>query len=331
VRDIIRELTQTYGPSGNEEAVRAKISTMVADRADEVRSDSLGNLIVFRRGGGSGRKVMLAAHMDEIGLIATHIDDKGFIRFAGVGGVDPFISLGHRVVFGNGVTGVVGMEKMDKTKDLKLEKMFIDIGASSRAEAESAVRVGDMAVFEGKMEERGDRLVSKAMDDRVGCAVLVEIVRRIGPCPDDVYFVFTAQEEVGVRGATTSAFGIYPDVAIAVDVTRVGDTPKADTMDVSLGKGAAIKVKDQLLITHPGVKRFLVSVAESEGIPYQFEVLERGGTDAGAIHKTREGVPAGVVSIPTRYIHTPSEMVGMRDVEACAKLIERALERGVAL
>jgi len=354
-RELIRSLTEAFGPSGQEEQVRELIASLVHPYVDGVRTDALGNLIC-RRGprpggnggtgapGGSGgregtagagagaapRKVMLAAHMDEIGIMVTHIDDKGFLRFGSIGGVDPYRCLGQRVVFANGTVGVFGHEKLDDPKDLKFEKMFVDIGASSREEAERKVRIGDAAAFTRPLQRAGNRLVAKAMDDRIGCAVLVEVARRLGASPHEVYFVFTVQEEVGLRGARTAAFGVAPDVAIAVDVTRTGDTPKAETMEVGLGKGAAIKVKDASVICHPGLRRYLEDTARGHGIPYQLEILERGGTDAGAMQLTREGVPAGVVSIPCRYVHTPSEMVDEGDVEACIELLVKALEGSLA-
>ncbi|NPV69504.1 MAG: M42 family metallopeptidase [Firmicutes bacterium] len=340
MKDTIKKLVEAYGPSGNEERVRDVIVSMIRGYCDSISVDALGNLIAFKKAGpaaadkaaaGAASKVMVAAHMDEIGLIVTHIDEKGFLRFAPVGGVDPFTILGQRVVFANSATGAVWMEKLDKMSELKIDRMFIDVGASSEKEASQRASIGDMAVFDRKMEENGDRIITKAADDRVGCAVVVEVMRRLKSVPHDAYFVFTVQEEVGTRGATTSAFGIYPDVAIAVDVTRTGDTPKSDHMNVSLGKGAAIKVKDSRLVAHPGVRRLLVSTATAHSIPYQMEVLERGGTDAGPIHTTREGVPSGVISIPTRYVHTPVEMVDLRDVEACVRLLEKTLSGPMVL
>ncbi|MDI6894371.1 MAG: M42 family metallopeptidase [Bacillota bacterium] len=353
-RELIRSLTEAFGPSGQEEQVRELITSLVRPHVDGVRTDALGNLICTRgprragtaggppgtaragtgtataasgtAGAGGVKKVMLAAHMDEIGIMITHIDDKGFLRFGAIGGVSPHRCLGQRVVVGNGTLGVFGHEKLDDPKDLKFEKMFVDIGASSREEAGEKVRIGDAAAFTRPLQRAGNRLVAKAMDDRIGCAVLVEVARRLGASPHEVHFVFTVQEEVGLRGARTAAFGLAPDAAIAVDVTTTGDTPKAETMEVSLGKGAAIKVKDASLICHPGLRRSLEDTARAHGIPYQLEILERGGTDAGAMQLAREGVPAGVVSVPCRYVHTPSEMVDEGDVEACIELLAKALE-----
>ncbi|MEW6546986.1 MAG: M42 family metallopeptidase [Bacillota bacterium] len=335
-RELIRSLTEAFGPSGQEDQVREIIASLVRPHVDEVRTDALGNLICTRHprpgaatapmAGAEGKKVVLAAHMDEIGIMVTHIDDKGFLRFGVIGGVNPYRCVAERVVFANGTVGVVGVEKLDDIKDLRVEKLFVDIGAPSRDEALKKVNVGDAAAFTRPLLRAGNRLVAKAMDDRIGCVVLVEVARRLAACPHQVYFVFTVQEEVGLRGARTSAFGLAPDVAIAVDVTLTGDTPKGEVMEVSLGKGAAIKVKDASLICHPGLRRLLVETARTHGIAYQLEVLERGGTDAGAMQLVREGVPAGVVSVPCRYVHTASEMVDEGDVEACIELLVRTLE-----
>ncbi len=332
MQELIRELTEGYGPSGNEERVRTMIQEHVQGLVDEVRTDALGNLICVRRptAPGSGLKVMLSAHMDEIGFVVTHIDDDGFVRFDLVGGNSPFRLLGQRVAFADGTVGVIGTEKIDEIKDLKLEKLFIDVGMSGEG-AKSHITIGDMATYHRPMETSGDRVIAKALDDRIGCAILVEFLRRKAPSPHEIYCVFTVQEEVGLRGATTAAFGVKPDLGIAVDVTSTGDTPKARTMDVKLGKGVAIKMKDRSLIAHPRVKDLLLATAEDRDIPHQREVLEFGGTDAGAIHLTRGGVPSGTLSIPCRYIHTPSEMVDMVDVRACVDLLEATLAREITL
>lgn len=331
MRETIRRLTEAFGPSGQEERVREMISSQMRPYVDQVRTDALGNLICSRAArGAGGKRVMLAAHMDEIGVMITHVEEKGFLRFSAIGGVTPFVCLGQRVAFARGTVGVVGTEKVDNPKDLRLEKLFIDIGASSREEAVQKVNIGEAGVFPRPLEREGSRLIAKSLDDRIGCAILVEVARLLGDVPHEIHFVFTVQEEVGLRGARTSAYGLAPDLALAVDVTRTGDTPKGDNMEVSLGKGAAIKVKDSSLICHPGVRRLLTETAERHGIPYQLEVLERGGTDAGAIQLTREGVPTGAVSVPARYLHTPCEMVDEGDVEACVVLLLKFLTTPLA-
>ena len=321
MKDLTKKLTEEYGPSGSEDKVAEIIKEEIAPFVDEVRIDKLGSLVATKKG--DGARVMLAAHMDEIGLIVTHIDKKGFLRFSNVGGVAVSRLGCLRVLFKNGQMGVINQEKTGNTMD----KMFIDIGVTSREEAEEKVSIGDFAVFRQDFVDLGDRAVSKAMDDRIGCVVLIETAKRLKDCPNEVHFVFTVQEEVGARGAGTSAYEIAPDLAIALDVTRTGDMPEAHTMDVALGNGAAIKVKDSGIIANPKVRSFLVEVAKEFDIPYQLEVLESGGTDAGPMQRSRGGVPAGVISIPTRHLHSPSEMVDMGDVEACVKLLTAALEK----
>jgi putative aminopeptidase FrvX len=331
VKALIKKAVEAYGVCGNEFPVRGLLEEEIRPHVDEVRTDALGNLIARKKPshGGAAPKVMLAAHMDEIGLMVTHVDDKGFLRFAGIGGTAPYILVTNRVVFENGTIGVIGSEKIDDIKDMRIDKLFIDIGCTDRASAEKKVRIGDMCCFSRSMDDLGDRLVSKAMDDRIACAVLVQVARELKTTENDVYFVMTVQEEIGLRGARTAAYAINPDLGLAVDVTATGDTPKSRTMECGLGQGAAIKIKDNSLMAHPKVRQFLVETARSNGIKHQMEVLEFGGTDAGAIHLTREGVPSGTISIPARYLHSPSEMVDVGDVRACVDLIVKALEKRV--
>ena len=329
VKEIIRKLTECYGPSGHEEEVRALILAELGrsggpKKGIETRVDSMGSLIVRRKGDGGGRRVMLAAHMDEIGVVATHVDQKGFIRFGSVGGVRPLPLMGGRVRFADGTVGVIGLEKLeDAAKIPPLEKFYIDVGAAGREAC--TVKVGDVACFQRTCEVMGDRIVAKAMDDRIGCAVLLEVLKELGKSPHDISFVFTVQEEVGLRGAATSGYGAEPEIAVAVDVTLTGDTPECPPMAVELGAGPAIKIKDSGMLAHTGVKNWLLGCAQQAGIPHQREVLVAGTTDASAIQTTRAGVPAGCVSIPTRYVHMPSEMVDFNDVQGAVKLLVSAL------
>jgi putative aminopeptidase FrvX len=320
MKTVIKQLTEAFGPSGYETEVTALIQSMVKEHVDEVKTDVLGNLIAVKKGSPDGRKIMFAAHTDEIGLVITHIDDKGFLRFGTVGGVGISTLVGNRVRFAGGAVGAIYQEK-GSWKELTIDKLYIDIGAENKEDAQKKVKLGEFGIFHREFEDLGVRLIAKSMDDRVGCAVLIEALKKIDAPKNTLYFVFTSQEEVGLRGARTAAYGIEPDLGIALDVTLTGDMPEARRMDVSLGKGAAIKVKDSSLIAHPKVKDLLVDLAEEKQIPYQMEVLDAGGTDAGAIHLTKTGVPSGAISIPTRYVHTPSEMVDIRDVEACVDLV----------
>lgn len=333
MKETIKKLVEAYGPSGYEDAVRALIREEIEGLADEIRVDAMGNLIA-RKGepGADGLKVMLAAHMDEIGVMVSYIDEKGFARFTTIGGLSPHTLVGGRVRFANGTIGTIYVDKdmwdgQNKAPDIK--KMYIDTGATSREDA--PVKVGDAAGFVRPMVEAGNRLIAKAMDDRVSCAVLIETLRRLESTPHAVYFVFSVQEEVGLVGARTSAYGIDPDLGLAVDVTDTGDTPEAVPMEVSLGQGPAVKVMDSGMLAHPAVKDLLIERAEAAGIPYQLEILRGGTTDALVIQIARAGVPTGCLSIPCRYIHTPSEMVDQDDVENAVKLLVEVLRQPIDL
>ena len=331
MKDLIKKLTEAYGPSGYEHSIRQIIRDEVRGYADEIRTNALGSLIALKRGKGKGKKVMLAAHMDEIGVMVTYIDEKGFCRFASIGGLYPLTLLGGRVVFGNGTVGVIGMEEkhFERGKTPPLDQFYIDVGAKDKASC--PVKVGDAAGFSRPFEDLGDRLVAKTMDDRVACAILIETLRKLRRCAHDVYFVFTVQEEATLAGAGTSAYGINPDMALAVDVTDTGDTPESNHMAVALGGGPAIKVQDSGMVAHAGVKELLVRRAEEAKLQYQLEVLTAGTTDAMAIQMVREGIPTGCLSIPCRYIHSPSEMVDYGDVQNSVKLLLAILSKSIEL
>ena len=321
MRELICRLVETDGPSGVEERIRAVIRAEVEPLADEIRVDPLGSLVVHKAGAEGGKRIVLAAHMDEIGVMVTHVDEHGFARLTGIGGVRALNCVGGRVAFTDGTVGVIYIETKgrDAGKAPKLEQLYLDVGATSRDDC--PVRVGDAAMFVRPFAVQGTRLIAKAMDDRIGCAVMVEALRRLKKSPHDLYFVFSVQEEVGLIGARTSAYGIEPDLAIAVDVTLTGDTPEAKPMAVELGQGPAIKVQDSGMIAHPEVRDLLVKCAEEAGIPYQMEVLVGGTTDAAAMQLVHAGVPSGCISVPCRYVHSPSEMVDEGDVENSVKLL----------
>lgn len=319
--ELINKLTYAFGPSGNEKQIAAVIADILKDKVDEIRTDALGNLICVKKG--SGKKLMLAAHMDQIGIIVTFIDDKGFLRFGNIGGLRPQVILGQRVIFENGITGVIWYEeKIGDMKNLKLDKMYIDIGATSKEKAENTVNIGDMAVYDAETKLQNGKIISKSMDDRIGCALLVQLALNNPKTDNEIYYVFTVQEEVGLRGARTAAYGIAPDMALAIDVTGTGDTPECKPMAVKMGHGPTIKIKDRSVIAHPEVKDRLIKCAKAENIPHQFEIMMDGGTDAGSIHTTAGGIPSGGVSIPTRNIHSSAEIVDMIDVENAVKLLE---------
>lgn len=338
MKPLLKQLTETFGPSGYEENVRKLVRAEVKPLADEIKVDALGNLIARKRPSKftkDTKKIMIAAHMDEIGLMVSHIDENGFVRFSNIGGVFGRYVLGGRVRFLNGVTGVIGYDRLEKVHEMPaLDKIFIDVGATSKKDC--PVKVGDVAAFDRSFVEMGDRLVAKSMDDRVGVLVAIETLRALTlrqaqGTPHDVYFVFTTQEEVGTRGATTSAFGIDPDLGIAIDVTPAADTPNAFKMEMKLGKGPCVKIQDPGMIADPRIVQWMIRTAEKNKIPYQREVLLVGSTDARAMQLVRSGVPAGCLSIPVRYVHSPSEMADFADVQNSVKLLTALLRSKVDL
>ncbi len=326
MKALIEKLTGVFSPSGYEDAIRDLIQKEIIEFADEVRVDALGNLIA--RKGKGGMRLMVAAHMDEIGLMVTHVDEKGFVRFTGIGGVYPRNLPGGRVRFVNGTLGVISLEPPDHASDVPpLDKMFIDVGATSQKN--HPVRTGDVAAFDRPFLDLGDRVVAKSMDDRIGCVVAIEALRALKSTPHEVYFVFTTQEEVGTRGAQTSAYGIDPDLGFSIDVTGSGDTPGKKDFDVMLGKGPAIKIRDGGMLSDPHVVDWMIKTAGKNKLPYQREVLLGGTTDARAMQLVRSGIPVGCVSVPCRYIHSPSEMVDYNDVQNAVKLVVALLRAPV--
>ena len=331
MKTLIQKLTETFSPSGYENDIRQVIRAEIESLVDDIKVDALGNLIARKgKSGKNGKRIMLAGHMDEIGLIATHIDPNGFIRFSGIGGLYSHTLYSGRVRFVNGITGVIGGERItDINKTLPISQLFIDVGATNPKDC--PIKTGEVAAFDRPFFDMGKRMVGKAMDDRIGCAVMIEALRTLKNSPHEIYFVFTTQEEVGLRGAATSAFGIDPEIGVSLDVTGTGDTPKARRMDVGLGKGPAIKIKDGGMLSDVRVVEWMIRTAEKAKIPFQREVLEGGTTDATAIQLTRSGVPAGCISIPCRYIHSPSEMVDTDDVENATKLLVALLSNPIPI
>ena len=331
MKELIQKLVEVTGPSGFEHNVRDLILEEVKNHVDDYKIDNLGNLIV-RKGKKSekGIRIMLAAHMDEIGVIVTHVDENGFARFHTIGGVIERNCAGGRVRFMNGVGGVIGAEPGGTRQTMPgIPKLYIDTGAKNKAECK--VKVGDVGAFERTFMDLGDKFVSKAIDDRIGCVVLIELLKKLPAGPNEIFCVFTTQEEVGLRGATASAYSVDPDIGVAIDVTLVGDTPKANFMEVGLGKGPAIKIKDGGMIADPRVVTWMEKAAKRIRIPYQLEILLGGTTDAKSMQISREGVPAGCISIPCRYIHSPSEMADYSDVKNAIKLAVELVKKPVNL
>jgi tetrahedral aminopeptidase len=328
MKQLLKTLTEAFAPSGYEDSVREIILKEVKPLADEVRVDALGNLIVRKKPtkeSKSAKRIMLAAHMDEIGVIASHVDKKGFVRFTNVGGTFGRYLPGARVRFLNGTMGLIGYDRLEFIDSMiPLNKMYIDVGATSRDDC--PVKVGDIAAFERSFIEMGNRLVAKSLDDRVGVAVLIETLRGLKSTPNDLYFVFTTQEEVGTRGVGTATFGIDPEIGIAVDTTPTGDTPASIKMVMELGKGPCVKFRDVGMIADPRVVDWMIQTAGKAKIPYQREVLLVGSTDAREIQISRAGVMTGALSVPSRYTHSPSEMVDFNDVKNSVKLLTAMLK-----
>ncbi len=332
-KDMLKDILTAYGPSGREAKVREVLKGYLKDYADEISVDALGNLIAVKKGT-SGKKVMLCAHMDQIGFVVIDIDDKGFLRIAPVGGISPLAAYARSVTFENGVSGVISVESKDfDISKMSLAKMFVDIGARSKEEAEKLVAIGDMAVYtpifrEMKAGEGGEntRYSCAYMDDRVCCAVMLEVFLK-AKSEHDLYAVFSVQEEVGLRGSKVAAYAINPDFGLNFDVTGTGDTPGSATLALSLGSGAAIKVMDRSIIVPVKAREFLVQCAKETGSKYQMEVLPYGGTDTASIQQARGGVMACCISIPCRYIHSAHETTDLSDIKAAIKIAIAAIEK----
>jgi len=307
---------------------------------DETREDRLGNLIAFKKGNKDAPTVMLAAHMDEVGLMIKNIKKKGFLQFAKVGGIDDRVLLAQKVIVHTDkgpLIGVVGSKpphiqtEEEQKKVVDADRLFIDVGAKDKNEAEKmGVQVGDVVSFDTKFVQIGENVVlGKALDDRVGCAMMVETMRRLQKVDCNVYAVGTIQEEVGLRGATIAAFQVAPDVCIVLETTVAGDMPGVEEgkAPAKMGEGPVVTVADAGLIAHPKVLRLLIDSAKENKIPYQLETGIRGSTDAARISLSREGVPSGVISVATRYIHSPAAILNLDDAEKTVKLAVAAIEK----
>lgn len=315
----LQTLNACHGPSGDEREIADAIQKLAAPYVDACSTDVMGNLICHKKGPGS--RVLFCAHMDSIGCIVTHIEKEGFLRFGKVGGLHPHSILHTPVRFKSGVQGVISLDEGVEPKEMTLDDLYIDIGAHDADEAKAMVQIGDTAVYNTPTFAAGDRLVSPYMDNRISCVVLLLAMEQLQTSENDLYFVFTTQEELGLRGAKTVAYAVDPDYGIAVDVTLSGDELGTKHRGSSIqGGGAAIKVMDSSVICHPEMVQKLSELARERVIPAQMDVIKSGGTDAGSIHTTRMGVLTGGISIPCRYVHSPVEMVDRGDVEACARL-----------
>lgn len=329
--ELLKKLTAATGIPGREEDVRSLIAKEMRPLVDNVSTDVMGNVIGHRKGK-SATRLVLAAHMDEIGFIVNHVDDKGFLRILPVGGFDPRTLMAQKVIVHGkkDLCGVIGskpvhvLSEEEKKKSLKVTDYFVDLGLPAD-KVKKIVSVGDPVTWHRDYTELGDCFASKAFDDRVGVFVMLEALRRVKgkPLQVELYAVATVQEEVGVRGATTSAIGLDPDIGIALDITLANDVPgSADHEQVTkLGDGAAIKIMDGYSISNPKLVEHLKEIAKRKKIKFQIEILPRGGTDAGALQRAGSKAAVTTISIPTRYAHSTVEMIHQKDVQACIDLL----------
>ncbi|MCW4023208.1 MAG: M42 family metallopeptidase [archaeon] len=332
--EVLEKFCNADGVTGREERVRDLLEEYLKPYVDELKEDKLGNLIGFKKGKAGAPTVMLAAHMDEVGLMVKNIKKKGFLQFTKVGGIDDRVLFAQKVVVHTDkgpLVGVIGakpvhIQKEDERKKvIDADHLFIDVGANDKKDAENmGVQVGDAVSFDVQFVKLNDNIVlGKAFDDRAGCAILVEVMKQLQNCDCNIYAVGTIQEEVGLRGATIAAFSIEPDLGLVVDVTVAGDTPGVIEGDApaKIGGGPALTVADGGLITHPKVLRLLVDSAKQNNLPYQLETGGKGTTDAARISLSRDGVPSGVVSVPVRYIHSSAGIMNLDDVTKTADLL----------
>lgn len=338
---ILQALSEAVGVSGQEDAVRRVVLDAIKDHVTDIHIDPLGSVTALKRGTGArALRVMVAAHMDEVGFMVLDFDGNGLIRFTSVGGIDDRILPGLRVKVGkNGVPGVITWVPIHKTygqnNTVKMDALRIDIGADSKNGAAGKVSRGDRIVFDTRFAELGERMVrGKAFDDRAGCALLVDLLQG-EPHPVDVLAAFTVQEEIGLRGGRVAAQALKPDVAIVLEGTTAHDLPDptADPDDSTrrnpatrLGHGPALTVMDRSMIADPRLLNFLRRTAAENDIPYQLKTALGGGTDAGAIHVANAGVPSAVISLPCRYIHSPAAMLHRDDYDNALRLLRAALD-----
>lgn len=334
VLDTLKKLTTLDGISGREKPVRDYLIELIKDRVDSWHVDNSGNLITFKKGTQEGPKVMLAAHMDEVGLMVTGIQSDGLLKFHAVGGIEPRVLVGKRVRIGDAkVPGVIGLKPIhlqspsERKANVNKKSLTIDIGAKDRDQAEQSVEIGDVVAFDYDPVEFGqDKLMAKALDDRAGCTVLAELLKN--RYPFDLYGCYTTMEEIGLKGAKTASFSVNPDIAIVLEGTTCFDVTGTSEhmMSTWLGKGPALTVMDRSVITDREFLKFVTDVAEQAGIPYQFKKTISGGTDAGRIQVNAEGVKVVTIAVPCRYIHTPTSIMDIKDFEAMIRLSSEVLQ-----
>ncbi|MEJ5229456.1 MAG: M42 family metallopeptidase [Pseudothermotoga sp.] len=334
----LKELTELDGVSGNERLVREFIAEKIKDKVDDIKTDVLGNLIAYKKGSKGKRKIVLAAHMDEVGFMVTNIEEDGTLSFAPVGGVETQVMPGKVVKINGKVLGAIGykaihlQERDQILKPPSMEQLRIYIGAKSKEEASKMVKVGDYVSFTTTYSEENNRAVGKAFDDRAGCSVLMDIAQMNERYEDDLYLAFVVQEEVGLRGSAVVVEQIHPDIAIVIEGTTAGDDPELPEYQwaTHLGDGPAITFMHRGYVVNKKVYESIVAVAQKHSIPHQAKRRTAGGTDAARFARTGAGTAAGVVSVPARYIHSPVSMIDLNDYSNTVLLIRKILEEGEA-
>ena len=337
--ELLQRLTEAHGVPGQEDAVREIVRKELSGVC-EISVDFLGNMICYKKATkkpakGKPKKLMIAAHMDEIGFVVRYISDKGFLRIQTLGGWDPRMMAAQRV-FVHAASGPLNgvlmpgvkpkhlLTTADAAKALTTNDYFVDVGLSP-AQVKKKVKLGDMVTMNRTFQRMGDLYTCKAMDDRCALYVMIEAMKKAKTHSVDVYAVATVQEEIGHRGATAAGSGIAPDICVAIDITLANDIPgiPEDMAITHLGKGTAIKFMDSSLICHPKLFDHFVSLAEKHKIPHQIEILPMGGTDAGGVQRQHGGIPSFTLSIPTRYVHTVNETIHKKDLKASVDLMAR--------
>lgn len=328
--NMMKKFLNAFSVSGSETELARVIADELSSFGDAVSVDAMGNLTIFKKGRDSSKKLMIASHMDEIGFIATDIDDSGLIRVAPVGGINAVASSYQRVRFANGTNGVLVIEDGCKTADIANDKLFVDIGASDGKKAEKKVAPGDVCAVVPMIQKlSAKRYAAKACDDRICCVISAWAALNAKSFAYDTYFVFTVQEEVGCRGAKPGSFTVMPDYAIALDVTPCPAVGNPNHLTVKLGKGAAVKIKDSSVICSPKMVERLTELAKEDKIDYQYEILQYGGTDTSQMQTAGAGSAAVCISLPTRYVHTPVETVDTDDMKECGRLLVSFIEKGI--
>lgn len=332
---LLRELTEAFGVSGNEKEVRDLIVNEIKDYVTDVKIDKIGNVIAYKKGKIDSPKLMIAAHMDEVGLIITGIDSSGLLKFTTVGGIDKRVLVSKTVNVGeNKIYGVIGSKpihlqnKDEWSKALDINNLYIDIGVHTKEEAEKLVSIGDYVMFHSEYVEFGDNLVkAKALDNRVGCSILIDLLKEETDL--SFYGVFTVMEEVGLVGAGPAAYSVEPDIGIVLEGTLCADTPdtEAHMVPTKLGKGPAISLMDRTTLFNTNLRNKIVSIAQENSIPYQFRKTTFGGNDSGKIHLAKEGSVTSTISVPCRYIHSPASVMSKDDYQNTYRLLMTIIKK----